>query len=119
MIIVAAATLVATAYPTVPQYATTTNSSILTSTEVHPEIVIDYSYSTVSCLGTSSVSCFVLVSPYTATETRSAQIAETILSLSASTKYVPYASSGLAGVFAVVVMLFFLVVGLVLVARKH
>jgi len=119
MIIVAAASLAAIAYPTVPQYATTTNSSMLTSTEIHPEVVIDYSYSTVTCFATPSVSCYVLVSPYTATETRSGQITETVLFLSASTNYVPYALSGLAGAFVLAMVLILLAVGVMVIARKR
>lgn len=119
MIIVAAASFAAIAYPTVPQYATATSSSILTSTEIHPEVVIDYSYSNVTCFATPSVSCYVLVSPYTATETRSGQITETVLVLSASTHYAPYVFSGLTGAFALVIVLILLVVGVLMIARKH
>jgi hypothetical protein len=116
---VAAASLAAMAYPTIPRYATATNSSILTSAEIHPEIVIDYSYSTVTCFMTPSVSCYVLVSPYTATETRSGQITETMLVLSASTNYVPYVFSGLAGAFALVMVLIVLLVGIMMITRKR
>jgi hypothetical protein len=119
IIIVAAASLAAMAYPTIPRYATATNSSILTSAEIHPEIVIDYSYSTVTCFMTPSVSCYVLVSPYTATETRSGQITETMLVLSASTNYVPYVFSGLAGAFALVMVLIVLLVGIMMITRKR
>jgi hypothetical protein len=119
MIIAAVAGLAAIAYPTVPHYATATGTSVLTSTEIHPEIVIDYSYSTVTCLATPSASCFVQVSPYTATETRSGQIAETVLSLSASTSYVPYVFSGLAGAFASAMVVILFLVAVLMIVRKR
>lgn len=119
MIIAAVAGLAAIAYPTVPQYATATDTLVITSAEVHPEIVIDYSYSTVTCLVTPSASCYVQVSPHTATETRSGQIAETALSLSASTSYVPFVFSGLAGAFALVTMLILLLIAVLMIARKR
>jgi hypothetical protein len=119
MVIVAAACLAAITYPTVPQYTTATGTSVLTSTEIHPEVVIDHSYSTVICLVAPSASCYVEVSPYTATETRSGQIAETVLSLSASTSYVPYIFSGLAGAFALVMVLILVVVAVLMITRKR
>ena len=119
MIIAAVAGLAAIAYPTVPQSATATGTLVLTSAEVHPEIVVDYSYSTVTCLATPAASCYVQVSPYTATETRSDQIAETVLSLWASTSYVPYLFSGLGGAFALAVVVILLLVAVLMIARKR
>jgi hypothetical protein len=118
LIIAAVAGLAVIAYPSVPRYTTATGTSVLTSTEIHPEIVIDYSYSTVTCLVTPSASCYVQVSPYTATETRSGQIAETVLSRSASTSFAPYVFSGIAGALALVVVLILFLVAVWMIARK-
>jgi hypothetical protein len=116
MILVAVVSLGSLFYITVPRIAASTYIVTSTLTAVVLEILLDYSTSTVSCTGVTSV-CFVQVYPYTYTETWSAQTTPIIPLSTTSTSYVAYANSGPTGDIALLSMLILLVGGIVMVAR--
>lgn len=116
MILVAVASLGSLFYITGPRIAASTYIVTSTLTAANPEILLDYSTSTVSCTGVTPV-CFVQVYPYTYTETWSAQTTPIIPLSTTATSYVAYAASGPTGGFAVLSMLILLIGGIVLIAR--
>jgi len=118
MILVAIISFGSLFYIAVPQNVTSTFSSSSTFTAVNTEILLDYSTSTVSCAGTPPI-CYDQVSPYTYTETWSAQTTHVVLVLSTSMSRVQYAASGTGGGIAVVTVLILLVTGMVLLARDR
>ena len=89
---------------------------LVTLTGIAPEILLDYSTSTVSCTGISPL-CFVQIYPYTYTETWSAQTTPIIPLSTTATSYVAYANSGTTGGIVVLSMLILLVGGIALLAR--
>jgi hypothetical protein len=116
MILVAVASLGSLFYITVPRTSASTYIAMSTLTAVVPEILLDYSTSTVSCTGVTPV-CFVQVYPYTYTETWSAQTTPILLRFTTSTSHVALVNSGSIGDVAVLCMLFLLVGGIALVTR--
>jgi hypothetical protein len=119
IIVVAVLSLGAIAYPTLPSYTTLTHTSLANVYVTLPEEDIAYSYYNVTCTGTSSVACYVEVAPYTTIATSTAQVIETILALSASTNYVPFAVSGLAGAISLFSLTILFVLGVVLIVLKR
>jgi len=89
--------------------------SILTA--IAPEILLDYTTTTVSCTGTGPV-CFVQVSPYTYTATWSGQTTPMIPVSATTTTFVAYAFSGLPGDLAVLFALVLLIAGIILFCKK-
>ncbi len=117
MILVAVVSLGSFFYITVPRITASTYIDTSTLTGIAPEILLDYSTSTVSCTGITPV-CFVQVYPYTYTETWSAQTTPIMPLYTTATSYVAYANSGTTGDIAVLSMLILLVGGIVLLARE-
>ena len=103
-------------YITVPRITTSTYMVTSTLTGIAPEILLDYSTSTVSCTGISPV-CFVQIYPYTYTETWSAQTTPIIPLSTTATSHVAYANSSTTGGIVVLSMLILLVGGIALLAR--
>jgi len=116
MILVAVASLGSLFYITVPRNTASTYIVTSTLTAVAPEILLDYSTSTVNCTGVTPV-CFAHVYPYTYTKTWSAQTTPIIPLSTIATSYAAYATSGPTGDIAVLSTLILLVGGIVLVAR--
>ena len=117
MILVGIISLVSLFYITVPKIITFTYLAPSILTGVAPEILLDYSTSTVTCTGTAPV-CFVQVSPYTYTETWSAQTTPMLPVSSTTTTYVAYAASGLLGNMGILLVLVLLFGGIILFAKS-
>lgn len=115
LILLAAISLGSLVYITVPNGITSTYLTASIETAINPEILLDYSTSTISCTGITPV-CYEQVYPYTTTETWSAQTTHIVLALSTSTSYVPYATSGTSAGIAIVLIILF--VGIVLLTRR-
>lgn len=92
LVLVALVGVIGLAYPWVPEYGTSSYSTESTAIAVNAEFLLDYSTSTITCTGAAPV-CFEQVSPYTRTETWSAQTTLMVLVLSTSTSYVAYANN--------------------------
>jgi len=116
IILIGISSLVSLFYITVPKIIAFTYLSPSTLTGVAPEILLDYSTSTVTCTGTAPV-CFVQVSPYTYTETWSAQTTPMLPVSSTTTTYVAYAASGFLGDIGVLLVLVLLLGGIILFAK--
>jgi len=103
-------------YFEVPKVVVSTYVTTSILTAVAPEILLDYTTRTVSCTGVAPV-CFVQVSPYTYTETWSAQTTPMMLVSSTSTTFVAYAARGLGGEISVLLILIILIGGIILFAK--
>jgi hypothetical protein len=118
MILVALVSLGTLAYTPVKKNSTLTHFSTSVATAINPEILLDYSTSTVTCYGIAQV-CYEQVLPYTMTVTWSAETTLTVPLYSTSTSDVPYASGGVGGNIAVGLALTLLFVGIGLLARNR
>jgi len=116
MIAAAVMSLGVVTYTRVPVHTTTTFSLTTVETAVNPEILLDYSETTVTCLSTV---CYKNVVPYTTTETWSAQTIHTVPVFSTSYRLVPFAISGLGGNVGVLIGLILLAGSVGLTARKR
>ena len=105
-------------YFAVPKVVVSTYVTPSILTAVAPEILLDYTTTTVSCTGTAPV-CFVQVSPYTYTATWSGQTTPMLPVSATATTLVAYAFSGPSGDIAVLFTLILLITGIVLFARNH
>jgi hypothetical protein len=114
LILVAVVSLGVIAFAPLPEYTGTTRFTSIVATAINPEILLDYTISTVSCSGTV---CSQLVSPYTYTETLSVRVTHTIGFFSIRTSYIIYATRGL-GEIAIILFLFIFLSGGGLLARE-
>jgi hypothetical protein len=115
MILVAVVSLSTLPFVKVPEYRSSTHLSTTVVTAINPEILLDYTISRVSC---SSISvCYEQVSPYTFTETWSAQVTHTMTIFSTRTNSVVYILSG-SGIIAGLLVLIVLLGGIGLFAKE-
>ncbi len=105
-------------YFAVPKVVVSTYVTPSILTAIAPEILLDYTTTTVSCTGTGPV-CFVQVSPYTYTATWSGQTTPMLPVSATTTTLVAYAFSGPPGDLAVIFTLVLLLAGVVLLTRNH
>lgn len=96
--------LVALAYPSVPQFDTTTYFSLSTATATASAFWVEYSNVNVTCASVGSVSCVQQMIPYSYTETWVLNTTEMQQVYSVTERHVPYAAS-LAGAFAVALII--------------
>ncbi|MGA2783746.1 MAG: cation transporter [Candidatus Bathyarchaeia archaeon] len=115
LILVAVVSLGVIVFAPLPEYTNTTRFTSILVTVINPEILLDYTISTISCSGTV---CPQQVSPYTYTETWSVQVTNTIALFSTATNYVVYATSGL-GEIAIFLFLFIFLIGSGLLVRER
>jgi len=100
----------------IPVHVQSTYLSTSVRTAINPEVLVDYSTATVTCTGSLSI-CYQHIVPYTHTETWSARTTEAGTILSTSMRYVPIATSGVAGNMALLVSLIVLSVALAMFAK--
>lgn len=116
LVIVAAVSLAGLNFVTVPTYSTKTYRLTSTLTAVNTEFLNAYSYTTVTCSGSS---CYVLIVPFTETAVYSGGTTAIVTYYSVSTDHVPSATAGPGGKFALAVALVVLAGGIVLIVRNR